>query len=150
MTLQKDHTRSSVIGFLLLTLLLIAPQRVRSTDGRDFTGSYEISNVTEQGDTVRLTLTVHVYNYSDADVAAATVTLQDLLVSATNYGSYPETVSIPDRQSVRLSAEFTVPYQEYDRWQRGATPSLRIEYTNVAENPVRRMIELGQGQMGEE
>jgi hypothetical protein len=52
-------------------LVLLAPINPgRATDGRDFAGFYEVSNVTDLGDTVRVTLTVRVRNYSDADVSA--------------------------------------------------------------------------------
>jgi hypothetical protein len=135
---------------VIFAFVLLPFSPVRATDGRDFAGFYEVTNVTDLGDTVRLTLTVRVYNYSDADVSGATVTLQDPSLVGNDYGSYPGTVSIADRESARLSAEFTISRAEYDRWQEGATPSLRIDYTDSAGNAIRRMIELAQMPVGEE
>ena len=136
---------------LVAGLVLLAPINPgRATDGRDFAGFYALSNVADLGTDYRVTLTVRVFNYSDADVSGATVTLQDSFQTDADYGAYPGTISIPDRESVRLSADFTVPREEYDRWQSGDTPRLRMDYQNNSGNAVRRIIELAQGPAGDE
>jgi len=141
--------REVLVAVVLLCSLTLVPTG-QATDGRDFAGFYEISNVTDLGGTVRVTLTVRVFNYSDADVTSATVTLQDSLQADTDYGSYPVPISIANRESARLSTDFTIPRTEYDRWQNGGTPPLRIQYSDSVGNTVQRMIELAAGLAGEE
>ncbi len=136
---------------LVAGLVLLAPINPgRATDGRDFAGFYAVSNVADLGTDYRVTLTVRVFNYSDADVSGATVTLQDSFLIDTDYGTFPGTISIPDRDSVRISANFTVSRAEYDSWQSGGTPRLRVDYQNNSGNAVRRTIELAEGLAGEE
>lgn len=152
---MRSSTRSILslprILALVAGLVLLAPINPgQATDGRDFVGFYEVTNVADLGTDYRVTLTVRVFNYSDADVNNATVTLQDSAVATSDYGAYPSPVSIADRESIKLSADFTISREEYDRWQNGATPSLRTDYTDSAGNPVRRMIELSQGLVGKE
>jgi hypothetical protein len=131
-------------------LVLLAPINPgRATDGRDFAGFYEVSNVTDLGDTVRVTLTVRVRNYSDADVSGATVTLQDSVDFAKDYGAYPESLSVANRESARLSGEFTLSREEYGRWQDGNAPTMRIDYQDADGNHLRRMIELVASPVGE-
>lgn len=149
LALAAKPRRNTLAVVVLLSTLALVPAG-QATDGRDFAGFYEVSNVTDLGDTVRLTLTVRIFNYSDADLSGATITLQDSLQAATDYGSYPGSLSLADRESVRLTNEFTLPRTEYDRWQNGATPSLRIQHSDGAGNAVQRMIELAAGLAGEE
>jgi len=52
---------------------------------------------------------VRIFNYSDADVNAASVILQHSLLPDTSYGSYPGPVSIQNQQDVRLIGDFTIP-----------------------------------------
>jgi hypothetical protein len=110
-------------------------------DGRDFAGFYQLSNVTELVDEVQLTFSVEVLNYSDAEVTNATVTLEVFPFIDPPYGSFPA-VSMLDRESVALSSHFTIPAEEFDRWQVGANPSLFITYTGANGNLVKRAIEL--------
>ncbi len=147
---MKTRPGSRWFAGIVVCLLLCAALTSLATDGRDFAGFYDVSNVTDLGDTVRVTLTVRVLNYSDADVSGATVTLQDSFLIDTDYGTFPGTISIPDRDSVRISANFTVSRAEYDSWQSGGTPRLRVDYQNNSGNAVRRTIELAEGLAGEE
>jgi len=145
---SRSFAPLAFLGTLILALMWVSPGR--AVDGRDFAGFYRVSNVIELGDTVRLTLTVRVFNYCDADVNAATITVQDSTDPATTYGAYAGSVSVRDHESVGLSAEFTISQQEYSGWQNAGTPALRIEYRDTAGNPVRRMVELAQGLLEEE
>jgi hypothetical protein len=139
-----------LVPFLVLTALLVASAVGRATDGRDFAGTYEITDVVESGDSVALTLAVRVINYSDTDVNGATVTLQDSIRLDQDYDAYPGALALADRQSTRLSAQFIVPTKEYERWLHGSTPALRVDYTSAAGDSIRRMIELAPGVVGEE
>ena len=140
----------NILAVVVLMFALTLVPVGQATDGRDFAGFYEVSNVTDLGDTVRLTLAVRIFNYSDADVTNATVTLQDSLQADTDYGSYPGPTSIANCESARFSTDFTVPRAEYERWQNGGTPPLRIQYSDSVGSAVQRMIELAAGPAREE
>jgi len=126
---------------LWLSVLVIMEAPALGKSGRDFAGFYDVKNVVDLGPEVQLTLSVRLHNFSDSDVSDATVTLQDSLLRQNTYGSFPS-VSLRNRESVRLSGEFTIPRREYERWQRGAAPNLTIEFQDAAGITVRRRIEL--------
>ena len=146
--LSSPHSRMfrvlapmALFAGLLFTLIWVPFGR--GADGRDFAGFYEVANPTDLGNgTYQVTLAVRIFNYSDADVANATVTLQDSGPSTQDYGSYPGSVSVADRDSVKLSSDFTISADEYNRWQDSSMPSLRIEYQDTNGNSVRRTIEV--------
>jgi hypothetical protein len=147
---MKTRSSSRLVVSSLICLLLCAALTSLAEDGRDFAGSYEVTNVTDLGADIRVTLTVRVFNYSGSDVSNAEVTLEDSLRPGTDYSSYPTQITIADRQSVRISSEFTVSRQEYDYWEKGSAPSLRIDFQNSEGTAVRRKIEMSRGLVGEE
>jgi len=132
-----------------LTLLLSAALAMPADGGRDFAGSYALSEVTDLGPEVRVTLTVRVHNYSDADVSDATITLEDSLFPDTSYGQF-EHVSIARGESVRLQDVFMVASSEYEVWQAGGAPHLRVRFRDAAGKDAERLIELAPGLREEE
>ncbi len=135
-------------GALFCLIFLFSPLLAHGKNGRDFAGFYDVKDATDLGSEVQLTLLLRLFNYSDAEVADATLTLRDSLLRQKSYGSFPS-VSVGDRQSVRLSGGFTIPHREYERWQRGAVPNLIIEFKDAAGKSIRRRIELVKMPLGE-
>ena len=138
----------AILGVVSLVVagLLFAPiPPGHATNGRDFAGFYAVTNPTDLGGQFRVTLALRVFNYSGADVTSATITLQDPLTPGPgkDYGAV-SAVSIGDGDSVTVSADFTIPGDEYDRWQNGGDPSMRIDYQYPSGNAVQRGIELSQ------
>ena len=139
----------AAIGLLVFPILLAASLAL-AKDGRDFAGFYELGEITDLGEVVRVPLKVRVFNYSGADVNDATITLEDLVLPGQTYGSFIAPVYVQDSESVRLSDQFTIPRREYEHWQEGGTPSLIIDYMNANGNTIQRPIELFRMALGEE
>lgn len=119
-------------AFVLVTALLLIPNLGFAKDGRDFAGAYSVSNVVEQDNQVTLTLQVHLFNYSDADLKQAVVTLR---------GSHPTPVVLAEFQpvklwrnhgEVRLSQQVVVSRREYEIWQKGVQPALVVVYHDAS------------------
>ena len=141
---------SSLCALLILTGLLLSVSRpLAAAEGRDFAGSYQLSDIVDQGDMVLATFTTRVFNYSDADLSEATVVLDSRLVPGQTYWSFPS-VSIVNRGSVRLRHAITIPKAEYIAWQQGARPNLHVDTANADGTSLRRMVELARNLMGEE
>lgn len=140
-----------VLAVLLVsaTLLLLVALPVPAKDGRDFAGFYKLGEIADLGEEVRVTLTVRVHNYSAADVNDATINLEDSLFPDTVYGRF-EHVSIGDREGVRLAGVFIVARSEYDLWQVGSAPHLRILFQDAAGKTAERLIALAPGLTDEE
>ena len=136
-------------GLAIVLAALVVCGLAAAGDGRDFAGSYALSDVTDLGPEMRLTLTLRVHNFSGADVPDATITLEDSLFPDTSYGRF-EHVSIGLQDSVRLREVFLVARSEYEVWQAGGTPHLRIQFRDAAGKTVERLIELAPGLMEEE
>jgi hypothetical protein len=127
---------------LALALVLLTALASLAKDGRDFAGSYSLTNVTEQNNEVKLTLTVQVFNNSDADIQQASLVLHQSGPGMTVQGAFPPVKVFRNRTDVRLSHEFTVPREEYHRWQNGMEPRLMVHFMGANGIEQRRTIQL--------
>jgi len=148
-TMQRlDRMRTKLL--FAMTFWLFAVVQITAENGRDFAGFYDLTEVSDLGDTVQANFRVRVLNYSGADVTSATVTLESSLVLAQEYGSF-YAVSIADRNSAFLKPLYiTLSKQEHDSWRQGRRPSLHVEYVGQSGQTLRRPVELVQMPLGEE
>ena len=126
--------------------------RVFAKGAREFAGFYRIVQATNQGDQVEVRISLHVFNYSDADVKDATVSLKSSLPHPPGAGEAWEkeqpsfqgvALRVKEHQVVPpLQATFTVPAREYQQWLKGAQPHFVIDYRDAAGKPQHRTIEL--------
>jgi hypothetical protein len=107
---------------LVLSLVLTASAR----NGNDFAGSYQIGNVSDDGETVHLTLTVKIFNYGDKDVRNGAVALLDNQPRPGLLGSFGVIRLFRLGQQVTLSQQFDVSETEYRRWMDGGQPNLKF------------------------
>jgi hypothetical protein len=91
---------------------------------------------------VQLTLNLHLYNYSGADVSRAVVMLRESAPGLLVYGGFSAIKLLCDRQDVKVRQQFTIPKREYQLWQRGIKPNLFITYQDSMGNKWERTIEL--------
>jgi hypothetical protein len=134
-------------GVLGLALVLLTALASLAKDGRDFAGSYTLTKVTEQNNEVKLTLTVQVFNNSDADIRQASLVLHQSGPGMAVHGAFPPVKLFRDHTDVLLSQEFTVPSVEYHRWQNGMEPRLMVHFTGANGIEQRRTIQLARRPM---
>lgn len=127
---------------LSLSLSLLLAVWAAAADGRDFAGFCKLGEITDLGEEVSVPLTVRIHNYSGADVVGAEIILEGSLLPGEDLASFATIVDIPDRESARASHTFTVPLREYEQWQQGGSPQLRLQFTDSEGTTQRRPIEL--------
>jgi len=134
------RVRTSLMGAALSILLL---GTVTAKDGRDFAGSYGVTNVQEQGDVVHLMLHVRLYNNSDADIKGAVVILREGPTGVSLRGSFPTVKVWQKSHGVQLSQEFTVPKREYEDWmQPPAQPNVVVIFQDASGHTWQRTAQL--------
>jgi hypothetical protein len=136
---RAPHARIAAFVFLILCMSVIALAK----DGRDFAGFYQLTDLSEQGDSYHATLKLRVFNYSEADIAGATVKLSSSLTPDETYYTFTA-VSVEDRNSVRLSGEINIPREEYEMWRKGASPELQLEFIDDSGKTCERKIEVSE------
>jgi len=114
-------------SLVLIAALLLLPVAGLAKDGRDFAGFYSVSNVVEQGDQMVLTLQLHLFNYSDADLKQAVVTLR-ASQPAPALAQFQPVKLWRNRTEVKLAQQVVVPRHEFELWQKGTRPALFVVY----------------------
>jgi hypothetical protein len=119
---------------------------------REFAGSYRILQATNQDGQVEVRISLRVFNYSQADVKGATISLTSSLPYPPRAGEAWEkeqpsfqgvTLPLNERQAAPpLEGAFTVPASEYARWLKGVGPQFVIDYQDACGKPHHRDIEL--------
>ena len=136
----------SMLLVILNLLLLICPP-AWATGGRDFAALYQLSQVSDLGEQVRVSLALRFFNYSGADITGATVSLQESKHPWLSHGAF-QSVSVGQSSSIRLHDTFLIPKDEYERWRRGATPYVRITFKDGKGKPQQEKIQLLPGFVG--
>lgn len=129
-------------GLGLLCLVFCLSMTALAADGRDFSGSYRISHVSHQGNTVHLTLSLQLFNFSSGDIQDGAVALYDSEPTRSPLGGFNAIPVFHHGQAVHLSQQFTVPAAEYRRWQKGQKPILFFLSKNADGNVFLRGIDL--------
>ena len=95
-------------------------------NARQFIGRYQISDVTEQGNAVHLTMRLQVFNYSGEDIRMGAVALYTSDLRADKpIGGFTAIKLLQNRRAADISEQFTVPAREYRRWrEQGIKPAL--------------------------
>jgi hypothetical protein len=139
---MQPSRSSRISAFLLVAALSLLPFSALAKDGRDFAGYYSLTGVSQEASAVKLTLTVQVFNYSDADIRQASVVLHHsgpaMLVNA----AFPPVKVFHNQTDVRLSQEFTIPLEEYQRWLNGMVPKLVVHFMGANGIEQNRSIQL--------
>jgi hypothetical protein len=118
-------------------------------NGRDFAGFYDLTQVSDLGESFQVNFSVRLFNFGDSDVEGGTLTLVDPLRPKKSYGAF-QAVSVRQRERVRINDLIvTVPRREYERWRQGGPPALQIEFTAADGTPVRRRVELSRRPLGQ-
>jgi hypothetical protein len=142
--------------FVYLCLPCLALCLALGTQGknaREFAGTYKIVKATEQGDMMEVKVSLRVVNYSEADVKGATISLRSSLTKPSATSTMPwekEATPFKDvalnlnehKRVAPLEGTFTVPTEEYKRWQKGFGPNFVIDFEDASGKTRHEQIEL--------
>jgi hypothetical protein len=151
MVLSRRYNRRSFgsrsVRFTRLPLLLslaIALGPLAVAQSRHFPAAYQITDISEEGGQVQLTISLTVHNFSGADIKDAEIILYSSDPHADPIGDFDPIRMLPSYQDAAVQGRFTVPRAEFDQWQQGMKPRLRIlipdgnEDTRVESLDLRR------------
>ncbi len=131
--------------FCLPALVLCLTLAAQASGPHKFNAVYQILRVSEHGETVRVQVSLRVFNNTGVDVAGATISLVSSLVTPPEGLAFewekeevPFTnVTLPFNPHVKtatapLVGNFTIPSDEYEQWKKGAGPRFVIVYQDAA------------------
>jgi len=112
----------SVRVLCLAALVFCLAGTVLAGGRRDFAASYQLANITDDGNVVHLTITLNFRNNSGAIVHNGSVALLSLEANPSLLGSFPLMKTVNISQMVTTSQTFSVSKAEYQLWEQGRDP----------------------------
>lgn len=110
-------------------------------DARQFIGHYQISNVTQEGTLVHLTMRLEIFNYSGQDIRQGAVALYTSDLRAQPLGGFSSLKLLLNRRSADITHDFTVPVKEYQRWTTaGVRPALFFLFKDASGKTLKRSV----------
>jgi hypothetical protein len=120
-------SRAWLVCALLTALCFTTVAASSTSNGREFSGYFDVSGVQEQGDLVQVTLHLQLFNFGNNDVKGAIVTLFDSMPGPSLQGSFAPVKLWKRQQPITLTQKFTVTKLEFGKWMMGpGQPNLII------------------------
>lgn len=110
--------RAFRVGMLcsLIATVLLATLPAVANNGREFSGYFDVSGVSEQGDLVQVTLHLKLFNHGNADARNVIVTLMDSSPSPMLQGNFQPVKVWKTQRFIEMSQEFTISKHEFNQW----------------------------------
>lgn len=105
-----------MVVFTLFIALLLATISASASNGREFSGYFDVSRVQEQGELVQVTLHLKLFNHGEADAKSVIVTLVDSSPAMTFRGNFQPVKLWKSQHFIEMSQEFTVTKREFNEW----------------------------------
>jgi len=112
----------------LLAVFLLGAVVAVAKDGRDFAGFYSLSDVTEAGDRVQVTLQLQLFNYSGMPLENVAVALNSAQPESAAIARFAPIKLWPSGKDIMLIRTITVPREMFDRWRGHTHPNIFITY----------------------
>jgi hypothetical protein len=112
--------------------------------GRSFAGTYQLSSVTKSEDSVQVTVTVSLRNFSGADIHGGSVILFDSSANPSVLGKFSSIKLFENSHVLKISHVFSIPNEEYVLWLKGRNPVLRFQLPETTDPAMAEAIDLQQ------
>jgi hypothetical protein len=119
---------SRVYICVLLAMLVLTTVVGFGKDGRNFGGHYNITDITQVGDRVQVTLSLQIFNYSGEELKQAVITLRESHPASGVIDTFDAIPVWQSGKSITLSRLVTITRDEYLRWSTKGQPNVSVAY----------------------
>jgi len=128
---------ASLVCCALVSLFALGICSPRGVAGQLVSGVYKITQTTDLGTEVRVTMQIRLMNASDDRMFVTQVRLREFLPHG-KATDEPVNVILEPHGSSEFTQEFTIAKQEYELWSRGARPhlGLKVQVAGGAETTI--------------
>lgn len=136
--LSQHRSRTSLICLVALTIALLTASALAS-NGREFSGYFDVSHTQEQGDLVLVTLHLKLFNHSTSDARSVIIALMDSSPAMTVRGNFQPVKVWKSGKFIEISQQFSVTKREFDAWmQTPVQPNLLIFFQDAKGKTLQR------------
>lgn len=154
---MRTHSMGVIHCSALIFVLLALVAAAFANDGRDFAGSYSITNIdpamtqssfgrtgnSDRAAANNLTMTVRVFNLGETGIKQPRFLLIESGPSHLPIGEFTSLNVFPAKSEIILTGQFVVSGAEVKNWSnRRASPKVVVLYTDVNGRSVRQNVQL--------
>lgn len=135
---SQRSSRTWLCCFVVIALSLIVGT-AQASNGREFSGYFDVSHIQEQGDLVQVTLHLRLYNHGDSDARSVIVALLDSAPTLNVRGNFQPIKVWKAGHFIEISQQFSVPKVMFHEWlQSPVQPNLLIFFQDTKGNTLQR------------
>jgi len=116
----------------LLCVFLISAQPVSATPS--LAGTYNITENTDLGSEVRITVELHLVNASDTSVTITSVAVRSIS-SPLHLVSAPANLFMQSRSKAQTTVQFLIPKKDFATWSAGPHRKFLVKFHSADEKP---------------
>ena len=137
--MQSRHRSQTWLICLVMTSIAVLTATTQASNGREFSGYFDISHTRQQGDLVQVTLHLKLFNHSSSDARSVIVALMDSSPAMAVRGNFQPVKVWKSGHFIEISQEFTVTSHEFNNWmQTPVPPNLLIFFQDAKGNTLQR------------
>ncbi len=137
--MQSQHRSITWLVCLVAIAFALPTTNARASNGREFSGYFDVSHSREQGDLVQVTLHLRLFNHSNSDARSVIIALLDSSPAMTVRGNFQPVKVWKSGHFIELSQEFSVSRREFNEWmQAPVQPNLLIFFQDAKGNTLQR------------
>jgi hypothetical protein len=138
--MQSQRPPETWLRAVVLIAFVVLTANVFGSNGREFSGYFDVSHIQEQGDLVQVTLHLKLFNHSDADARSVIVALIDSSPTMAVRGNFQPVKIWKSGRFIEISQQFSVTQREFNEWM--STP-IQPNLLVFFQDPTGRTLQRG-------
>jgi len=128
---------------VVLTAFAVLTANAVGSNGREFSGYFDLSHVQQQGDLVQVTLHLKLFNHAEADARSVIVALVDSSPTMTVRGNFQPVKVWKSGHFIEMSQQFSVTQREFNEWMTTPIqPNLLVFFQDATGRTLQRGIQV--------
>ena len=141
--MQSQRQSRVWLTAVVLTVFAAITANAVGSNGREFSGYFDLSDVQQQGDLVQVTLHLKLFNHGEADAHSVIVALIDSSPTMTVRGNFQPVKVWKSGQFIEMSQQFSVTQREFNEWMTTPIqPNLLVFFQDATGRTLQRGIQV--------
>jgi len=141
--MQSQRPSRVWLPAVALTIFAVLTANAVGSNGREFSGYFDLSHVQQQGDLVQVTLHLKLFNHAEADARRVIVALIDSSPTLTVRGNFQPVKVWKSGHFIEMSQQFSVTQREFNEWMTSPLqPNLLVFFQDSTGRTQQRGIQV--------
>jgi len=141
--MQSQRPSRKWLPAVVLIAFAVLTANALGSNGREFSGYFDVSHVQEQGDLVQVTLHLKLFNHGDSDARSVIVALIDSSPTMAVRGNFQPVKMWKSGRFIEISQQFRVTQREFNEWMTTPVqPNLLVFFRDPTGKTLQRGVQV--------